>query len=185
VHAHPVALVAFSICRQVPDTRLFHQAHFVCGQPGFAPYALPGSGRLGENIAQTFAAGCDCVILENHGVVVGGQSLSHAFQRFEAFEFAGKTVIKGRHLGEIHYLSANDNRYGLAGFVFTRDLARGLALCEGLEAGSVWLNDIQRSSHYEPFGGVKESGLGREKGRYGVESYLEWKTMYLSFEVPK
>lgn len=79
---------------------------------------------------------------------------------------------------------ANANRYGLAGFVFTRDLARGLALCEGMEAGSVWLNDIQRSSHHEPFGGVKESGLGREKGRYGVESYLEYKTMYLSWEVP-
>lgn len=105
VHAHPVALVAFSICRQIPDTRLFHQAHFVCGQPGFAPYALPGSRKLGDNIAQAFAEGCDCVILENHGVVVGGQSLSHAFQRFEAFEFAGKTVIKGRHLGEIHYLT--------------------------------------------------------------------------------
>lgn len=105
VHAHPVALVAFSICRQIPDTRLFHQAHFVCGQPGFAPYALPGSRQLGDNIAQAFSAGCDCVILENHGVVVGGESLSHAFQRFEAFEFAGKTVIKGRHLGDVRYLS--------------------------------------------------------------------------------
>lgn len=105
VHAHPVALVAFSICRQVPDTRLFHQAHFVCGQAGFAPYALPGSIKLGQNIAQTFAAGSDCVILENHGVVVGGDSLPHAFQRFEAFEFAGKTVIKGRHLGDVRYLT--------------------------------------------------------------------------------
>lgn len=80
---------------------------------------------------------------------------------------------------------ANDSRMGLAGFVFTRDLARGLTLCEGLEAGSVWLNDIQRSSHYVPFGGMKESGLGREKGRYGVEAYLEYKTMYLSYEVPE
>lgn len=79
---------------------------------------------------------------------------------------------------------ANDSRMGLAGFVFTRDLARGLTLCEGLEAGSVWLNDIQRSSHHVPFGGMKESGLGREKGRYGVEAYLEYKTMYLSYEVP-
>ncbi|WP_108482396.1 aldehyde dehydrogenase family protein [Oceaniglobus ichthyenteri] len=78
---------------------------------------------------------------------------------------------------------ANDNRYGLAGFVFSGDLAKGLTLCEGLEAGSVWLNDIHRSSHYVPFGGMKESGLGREKGRYGVESYLEYKTMYLSYEV--
>lgn len=78
---------------------------------------------------------------------------------------------------------ANDSRMGLAGFVFSRDLARGMTLCEGLEVGSVWLNDIQRSSHYVPFGGMKESGLGREKGRYGVEAYLEYKTMYLSYEV--
>ncbi|SPF79511.1 aldehyde dehydrogenase family protein [Pseudoprimorskyibacter insulae] len=79
----------------------------------------------------------------------------------------------------------NDSLYGLAGFVFCRDLAKGLALCEGIEAGSVWLNDIQRSSHHVPFGGMKQSGIGREKGRYGVESYLEYKTMYLSYEVPE
>jgi len=105
VHAHPVALVAFSICRQTPDTRLFHQAHSVCGRIGFAPYALPGSKKLGGNIAGAFKAGCDSVILENHGVVVGGASLSHAFQRFEAFEFAAKTVIKARQIGEVRYLS--------------------------------------------------------------------------------
>ena len=105
VHAHPVALVAFSICRQIPDTRLFHQAHSVCGRTGFAPYALPGSKQLGANIADSFREGCDSVILENHGVVVGGDSLSRAFQRFEAFEFAAKTIIKGRQLGEIRYLS--------------------------------------------------------------------------------
>lgn len=80
---------------------------------------------------------------------------------------------------------ANNSRYGLAGFVFAGDLAKGLTLCEGLEVGSVWLNDIHRSSHYVPFGGMKESGIGREKGRYGVESYLEYKTMYLSYEVPE
>jgi L-fuculose-phosphate aldolase len=104
VHAHPVALVAFSICGQTPDTRLFHQAQSECGRIGFAPYALPGSTQLGSNIAETFQA-CESVILENHGVVVGGQSLSHAFQRFEAFEFAAKTIIKGRQLGEIRYLT--------------------------------------------------------------------------------
>ena len=105
VHAHPVALVAFSICRETPDTRLFHQAHFVCGQPGFAPYALPGSKQLGTNIAETFAQGPNCVILENHGVVVGGDSMSQAFQRFEALEFAGKTIIKARHLAAVRYLT--------------------------------------------------------------------------------
>lgn len=79
---------------------------------------------------------------------------------------------------------ANSTPFGLAGFVFTRDLAKGLSLCEGMDAGSVWLNDIQRSSHHVPFGGMKQSGLGREKGRYGVENYLEWKSIYLSYEVP-
>lgn len=104
VHAHPVALVAFSICRQVPNTRLFHQAHSVCGKIGFAPYACPGSNELADNIAQTFSEDCDSVILENHGVVVGGGSLTHAFERFEAFEFAGKTLIKANQLGNIQYL---------------------------------------------------------------------------------
>ena len=79
---------------------------------------------------------------------------------------------------------ANNSPYGLAGFVFCRELAKGLALCEGMETGLVWMNDIQRSSHYTPFGGVKQSGVGREKGRWGVEAYLEYKTIYLSYEVP-
>ncbi|QDT07163.1 L-fuculose phosphate aldolase [Rubripirellula lacrimiformis] len=104
VHAHPVALVAFSICRQTPNTRLFHQAHNVCGKLGFAPYACPGSEALGESIAQTFASGCDSVILENHGVVVGGESLPRAFERFEAFEFAGKTLVKANQLGSVRFL---------------------------------------------------------------------------------
>jgi succinate-semialdehyde dehydrogenase/glutarate-semialdehyde dehydrogenase len=77
---------------------------------------------------------------------------------------------------------ANDTRYGLAGFVFSRDLAAALTMAERIEAGSVWVNNIHRSYHDVPFGGMKESGIGREKGRYGVESYLEYKTIYLSYE---
>jgi succinate-semialdehyde dehydrogenase/glutarate-semialdehyde dehydrogenase len=77
---------------------------------------------------------------------------------------------------------ANDTRYGLAGFVFSRNVAAALTLAERIEAGSVWINDIQRSSHDAPFGGMKESGVGREKGRYGIEAYLEYKTIYLSYE---
>lgn len=105
VHAHPVALVAFSMTGQVPDTRLFHQANHVCGPVGFAPYALPGSDRLGESIADVFATGVNSVVLENHGVVVAGSSLTEAFQRFETLEFTAKTIIKARHLGEVRYLT--------------------------------------------------------------------------------
>ena len=105
VHAHPVALVAFSICRKVPDTRLLPTARRVCGEVGFAAYALPGSEVLGDRIAATFALGFDCVMLENHGVVTAGATLGQAFQRFETLEFAAKTVIKASQLGEVRYLS--------------------------------------------------------------------------------
>ena len=105
VHAHPVALVAFSICRQMPNPKLFYQAHHVCGEVGFAPYALPGSQALADNIAAVFATGVDCVVLENHGVVVGGPSLQRAFQRFETLEFTAKTILKASRLGPIIYLS--------------------------------------------------------------------------------
>ncbi len=77
---------------------------------------------------------------------------------------------------------ANATVYGLAAFVFSRNLATGLTLAERLEAGSVWVNDIQRSNQRAPFGGMKQSGIGREKGRYGIEDYLEYKTIYLSYD---
>lgn len=105
VHAHPVALVAFSINGQCPNTRLFHQARQVCGEVGFAPYAVPGSELLGKHIADAFAKGYHCVILENHGVVASGSSLAQAFQRFETLEFTAKTIIKASQLGPVRYLT--------------------------------------------------------------------------------
>jgi L-fuculose-phosphate aldolase len=112
VHAHPVALVAFSICGHVPNTRIFHQSYFMSGNVGFAPYALPGSQQLGDNIAATFSQNCDSVVLENHGVVVGAETLDHAFQRFEAFEFTAKTILKASRSGKIRYLT--DEQLNLA-----------------------------------------------------------------------
>lgn len=105
VHAHPVALVAFSICGAVPDTRIFHQSRGVCGEVGFAPYALPGSETLGSNIAKAMSPGTDCVVLENHGVVVGGENLGAAFQRFETLEFTAKTLIKAGQIGKARPLN--------------------------------------------------------------------------------
>jgi L-fuculose-phosphate aldolase len=106
VHAHPVALVAFSLAHQVPNTRLFHQTWSVCGEPGFAPYAQPATAALGDSAAAAFARGHDCVILENHGVVTAGPTLQQAFRRFETLEFTGKTIIKARLLGrEVRFLN--------------------------------------------------------------------------------
>ncbi len=104
VHAHPVALVAFSIARRVPDPRLLLQAHRTCGPVGFAPYARPGSEELGQSIAAAFGQGFGCVLLENHGVVTAGADLPQAFERFEALEFCAKTVIKASGLGPVRTL---------------------------------------------------------------------------------
>src|SRR5450631_947763 len=105
VHAHPVALVAFSLVHRIPDTRLFHQTRLVCGEAGFAPYELPGSLALGKNVAAIFGQGFDCVLLENHGAVTGGADLQEAFHRFETLEFTAKTIIKACMLGDVRYLT--------------------------------------------------------------------------------
>lgn len=101
VHAHPGALVAFSICRRLPDTRVQSHAFDVCGKIAFAPYACPGTQELGDNIAAAFATGADCVLLENHGVVIGGRDLAEAFQRFETLEFVAQTLVRAAPLGPV------------------------------------------------------------------------------------
>jgi succinate-semialdehyde dehydrogenase/glutarate-semialdehyde dehydrogenase len=68
---------------------------------------------------------------------------------------------------------ANDTEMGLTGYVFSGDLARGLRVCERLEVGMVGLNRGLVSDPAAPFGGVKQSGLGREGGYEGIDAYLE------------
>jgi succinate-semialdehyde dehydrogenase/glutarate-semialdehyde dehydrogenase len=70
---------------------------------------------------------------------------------------------------------ANDTEYGLIGYVFTKNLDRALRVIEGLEVGMVGLNAGVISNPAAPFGGVKQSGFGREGGREGIEEYLETK----------
>ena len=70
---------------------------------------------------------------------------------------------------------ANDTPWGLVGYVFTQDLNRALNVSEDLEVGMVGLNAGIVSDPATPFGGVKESGLGREGGRVGIDEFLEYK----------
>jgi succinate-semialdehyde dehydrogenase/glutarate-semialdehyde dehydrogenase len=72
---------------------------------------------------------------------------------------------------------ANDTRAGLASYVFTRDLNRAWRVGEGLQYGMVGLNTGLISTEVAPFGGVKESGLGREGSHFGLDEYLELKMM--------
>ncbi|MGF6885387.1 succinate-semialdehyde dehydrogenase/glutarate-semialdehyde dehydrogenase [Nocardia sp. GAS34] len=76
---------------------------------------------------------------------------------------------------------ANATEYGLAGYVYTRDISRALRFAEGLESGMVGVNRGLVSDPGGPFGGVKASGLGREGGATGIEEYLE--TKYLAVQL--
>jgi succinate-semialdehyde dehydrogenase / glutarate-semialdehyde dehydrogenase len=78
---------------------------------------------------------------------------------------------------------ANSTEYGLVSYVYTRDLDRALRLAEGIESGMVGLNSGLVSNPAAPFGGVKQSGLGREGGRIGIEEFLE--TKYVGIAVPQ
>src|SRR3954451_15971162 len=71
--------------------------------------------------------------------------------------------------------AANNTEYGLVAYVYTRDIKRALRVCEGLQSGMVGLNQGMVSNPAAPFGGVKQSGFGREGGHEGIEEYLETK----------
>jgi succinate-semialdehyde dehydrogenase / glutarate-semialdehyde dehydrogenase len=75
---------------------------------------------------------------------------------------------------------ANDTEYGLVAYVFTRDIKRAIRVCEGLETGMVGLNQGMVSNAGAPFGGVKQSGIGREGGHEGLEEFLETKYVAVS-----
>jgi succinate-semialdehyde dehydrogenase/glutarate-semialdehyde dehydrogenase len=77
--------------------------------------------------------------------------------------------------------AANNTRYGLAAYVFTNDLTVAWKMAEGLEAGIIGINDPVPATPQCPFGGMKESGLGRELGHEGLDAYME--TKYVSFKL--
>ncbi len=75
---------------------------------------------------------------------------------------------------------SNDNEYGLAAAVWTRDIKKGLNTARALRAGIVWINDTQPAPTEAPWGGYKQSGIGRELGSQGIEDYLEAKHIYVN-----
>ena len=75
---------------------------------------------------------------------------------------------------------ANDTTYGLGSAVFTKDLTRAHRVAKRIEAGMVWINSSNDSDYRVPFGGVKQSGIGRELGEAGLAGYTQVKAVHVN-----
>lgn len=103
-------------------------------------------------------------------------ALQGASPTLRGAEIFGPVAVLSRAKDEAEALAmANDTPYGLAAYAFTRDAGRVFRLIEGLDYGMVGINIAGLGHASAPFGGVKQSGLGREGGRFGVEEFLEIK----------
>jgi succinate-semialdehyde dehydrogenase/glutarate-semialdehyde dehydrogenase len=146
-----------------------------------------GLAKVEEHVADAVERGGE--------VVVGGSTHALGGTFFEPTVLTGVTAEArmsceetfGPVVGLIAFDSeeeavriANDTPYGLASYFFTRDLARAWRVGEALEAGIVGLNTGFISTEIAPFGGVKESGIGREGSKYGIEEWLELKYFALA-----
>lgn len=110
LHAHPPALVAFSIIRKIPHLDLIPSVRKVCPDVRIAKYDVPGSDALGEKIGAVFANGCDIAILENHGVCIGAPDMFTAFQRFETLNYSAELEILANRIGTVKSLDKDAQR---------------------------------------------------------------------------
>ncbi len=104
LHAHPPALVAFSIARVIPETKIIPNVAQICGSMSMAPYDVPGSQGLSKKVTAEFEKGHNMVMLENHGVFVGASDIFKAFMAFETLDFCARVEIEGRKIGTIKVL---------------------------------------------------------------------------------
>lgn len=79
---------------------------------------------------------------------------------------------------------ANETIYGLAAGVWTRDIGRAIRMTEALKAGTVWVNTYRATSFMSPFGGYRQSGIGRENGAEMIKEYLQMKSVWMNFDAP-
>lgn len=110
LHAHPPALVAFSVVRKLPNLDLIPSVRHICRDVKFAAYAVPGSQKLGMEIGKVFEAGCNIALLENHGVCVGAPDMFTAFQQFETLNYTAELEVLAGQLGNIRALPENAYR---------------------------------------------------------------------------
>lgn len=106
--------------------------------------------------------------------------VSHDMQMMREETFGPVAPIVSFHDEDEVIALANDSEYGLAAYLYTHDLSRAFKLAEALDYGIIGVNDGRPSTPQAPFGGYKNSGIGREGGKWGIEEYLEVKYLSLA-----
>jgi len=144
-------------------------------------------GKVEEHVADALAGGAHVVVGgKRHalrGLFYEPTVLSHvnAHMKVAHEETFGPVAPLFRFTTEEEAIRmANDTEFGLAAYFHTTDLARAWRVAEALEYGMVGVNSGLISTEVAPFGGMKESGIGREGSRYGIDEYLEMKYVCLS-----
>lgn len=100
-------------------------------------------------------------------------------------EIFGPVVVVAKFKDEADIIAqANDTMYGLAAAVFSRDVSRALNTAKQLKAGTVWVNCYNQLHSQTPFGGYKQSGIGRELGEYALANYTSVKAVHINLEQP-
>jgi succinate-semialdehyde dehydrogenase/glutarate-semialdehyde dehydrogenase len=150
---------------------------------------------INANQLETVQELVDDAVAKGASVAVGGQAPGGPGNYYPATVLvdvpAGARILKEEVFGPVAPIvgfdteeqgiaAANDTEYGLAAYIFTESLDRALRVAESLEAGMVGVNRGVISDPAAPFGGVKESGFGREGGYEGIEEYLDIKYIALT-----
>ena len=147
--------------------------------------------KVTDQVEAAVAAGAEVVI----GAGTAGQERGHYFSpavvtgapaetdllREETFGPVAP-IVPVRSLDEAIEL-ANSTRFGLGANVYTRDLQNVVRCLREIKAGTVWFNDPLTDNDAGPFGGFKQSGLGRELGREGLEAFQETKHVHIETEI--
>ncbi|KIL86787.1 hypothetical protein FAVG1_10043 [Fusarium avenaceum] len=139
--------------------------------------------QIGKSEGATLLSGGQPVDSSKKGFFVQPTIFGDVHNQMRVFreEIFGPVVVITKFSDEAEALKlANDTTYGLGAAVFTKDVERAHRVAAEIEAGMVWINSTQDSEPYIPFGGVKQSGIGRELGEAGLEAYSHTKSIHVN-----